>query len=91
MSTTRPGKSRPRGTGLPRRYDPSERLTGARLTHRNPHWLVTWGTHSRMYWAFPLFSAPPGTIITAPDPAALAAQMRQAEADLAARPGVRPG
>jgi hypothetical protein len=44
-----------------------------------------------MYWAFPLFSAPPGTIITAPDPAALAAQMRQAEADLAARPGVRPG
>lgn len=92
MSAARPGTGRPgSASGLPRRYDPSERLTAARLTHRNPHWLVTWGAHSRMYWAFPLFSAPSGTIIPASDPAALTAELRQAQTALAARPRVRPG
>ena len=93
MSTITPaGRGRPRSpAGLPRRYDLSERLTAARLTHRHPHWLILWGSHSRCYFGFPLFSAPPGTIITAPDPAALTAQMRQAETGPAARPGVRLG
>jgi hypothetical protein len=38
-----------------------------------------WGCHSRLYWAFPRFNAPQGTVIAAPDPAGLTEHMRQAE------------
>ena len=72
-----------------RRYDPHQRLTTARLQHANPHWLLLWGTHSRRYYAFPLFTAPRGIIITSPDPDRLLKRMRQTEA-IAARPGVPP-
>jgi hypothetical protein len=65
-------------------YDPAERAAAAAIErdHR-PNWVVMWGAHSRLLWAFPLFSAPPGTVLSAPVPAELVAAMRQAE--LAAR------
>lgn len=69
--------------------DQQERRTAAQITRRHPHWLVSWGTHSRHYWAYPRFAAPPGTIIAAPNAAELLARMRQAE--LAMTPNVTPG
>ncbi len=72
------------------RYDPSQRLTAARLQHTNPHWLLMWGPHSRRYYAYPLFGAPPGTIVSASAPDRLVTRMRQAEAATAARPHMPP-
>ncbi len=62
------------------RYDPSQRLTAARIQQANPGWLLIWGTHSRRYFAFPLFGAARGTILTASDPDRLLTGMRRAEA-----------
>lgn len=59
--------------------DPHEHDTAARIENSNPQWAVIWGTHSRMFWAFPRFTAPRGTIITAPATAELLDRMRQAE------------
>ncbi len=67
-------------------YDPAERQIAAAIQSRHPYWLVCWGTHSRRYWAYPRFPVPPGTLLSAPDSAALVAGMRQAEARAAARP-----
>lgn len=72
------------------RYDPSQRLTAARLQHRNPHWLVYWGCHSRRYWAFPLFGASPAAIVTASDPTRLLTRMREAEAATSIRTRTHP-
>jgi hypothetical protein len=71
--------------GAPR-YDPGQRLTAARIQQANPRWLLMWGSHSRRYFAFPLFAAPPGTIVTASGPDRLLTRMRQAEAATSVRP-----
>lgn len=86
-TATRPAATSPAmaDTGQPR-YDLRQRLAAARLQHRNPHWHICWGYHSRRFWAFPLFGAPPGTIISAGDPARLVAMMRRAEAATATGP-----
>ncbi len=44
-----------------------------------PGWLVMWGAHSRQFWAYPCFDAPPGTILHAPDPSELAGMMRRVQ------------
>jgi len=49
-------------------------------------WMVVYGSYSKEYVAFPLFPAPPGTILTATYPPALIARMQQAERRLHARP-----
>ena len=104
MPATRPGPSTKHampasvGTGTPtgdkhreRRYDPRQRQAAAGLQHRNPHWLICWGYHSRRYWVFPLFTAPPATIVSATDEPGLTAGMRQAGAVVAVRPRARAG
>ena len=104
MPATRPGPSTKHampasaGTGTATgdkhrepRYDPRQRQAAAGLQHRNQHWRTCWGYHSRRYWAFPLFAAPPGTIISATSEPGLTAGMRQAEAAVAARPRPRAG
>ena len=83
MSTgkaTPPEPTRASGESGGHRYDPGQRLTAARIQHANPHWLLLWGTHSRRYFAFPMFTVPPGTIVTASEPNRLVTRMRQAEA-----------
>lgn len=85
-----PEPARGSGKDGARSYDPRERLTATRLQHANPHWLLLWGTHSRRYYAFPLFTAPRGIIITSPDPDRLLGRMRQTEAITATSPGVPP-
>jgi hypothetical protein len=39
--------------------------------------VVSWGTYSRVYWAYPTFPAPRGTILHARDPSEIARQMRE--------------
>jgi hypothetical protein len=68
--------------------DPHEHATAASIENSNPRWAIIWGTHSRRYFAFPRFKAPPGTIITAPATGELLNSMRQAE--LTASPQQRP-
>ena len=41
-----------------------------------PQWLVIWGTYSRVYWAYPTFPVPRGTILHSNDPGELTRQMR---------------
>jgi len=60
-------------------YDVAQRRIAAHLNRAHPNWHVLWGVHSRRFWAFPLFSAPPGTLVSAGTPDDLVAQMRQVE------------
>jgi hypothetical protein len=71
------------------RYDEREHTAAARIGKRNPHWLIIWGTYSRLFWAFPLFDVPPGTIISAPSPTELLTRMREAELASAQSPPTR--
>jgi hypothetical protein len=48
---------------------------------------VLYGPYSRTFYAFPLFAAPAGTIVTAATPADLVVLMRQAEASSTSGPG----
>jgi hypothetical protein len=66
------------------------RRAAAQLQHDHEHWLVMWGCYTRSYVAFPLFPAPPGTILTARTPADLAAKMRRQERSAAAARVPRP-
>ena len=64
---------------MTRPFDEQEHRAAAQAEHNHPGWAVLWGTHTRLYWAFPRFHAPPGTIITAPGTAELTARMQHAE------------
>ena len=68
--------------------DPGQRAQAAQIQAGCPQWVVLWGCSSRRFWAFPLFAARPGTIVSAGGTSTLVDRMRQAE--LAAPPG-RPG
>jgi len=59
--------------------DDLARATAQRIERDHPGWLILWGYHSRLYWAFPRFQAPPGTIVAAPDAAELTTRMQHAE------------
>jgi hypothetical protein len=56
------------------------RDTADGLQRDHPRWLVLYGTYTRQYVAFPLFSAPRGTILSNAQPGALARQIQKAEA-----------
>jgi hypothetical protein len=68
--------------------DPDQRRAAARIERDHPQWLILWGAHTRLFWAFPCFQAPPGTIIAAPDTTELTARMQHAE--LASRAHMPP-
>ena len=55
------------------------RRAAAQLQHEHERWLVMWGCYTRAFIAFPLFAAPPGTILTAAAPAEMAAKMSSQE------------
>ena len=71
-------------------YDPAKRHAAARLSRDHPGWLIMWGPHSRRYFAYPAFDAPPGTIVTEASSGALRAALRQAELAAARRPTPDP-
>jgi hypothetical protein len=55
------------------------RAAAARLQRDHNHWLVLWGCYTHSYVAFPLFSAPRGTILTAATPGEMTGKMRREE------------
>ncbi len=57
----------------------ANRETARQIELQRPGWMVLWGVYSKQYVAFPLFPAPPGTILTARYSPALAARMAAAE------------
>ena len=63
--------------------DEQEQRAAARIERDHPQWLILWGAHTRLFWAFPRFHAPPGTVIAAQGTAELITRMQHAE--LAAR------
>jgi hypothetical protein len=74
------------------RLDEHQRQIAAQLQRDYPNWVILWGLHTRLYWAFPTFAASPGTIITAPVPRQLTMRMQDSEhaaASAAAAAGTR--
>jgi hypothetical protein len=68
-------------------YSESEmRRIAGRLETENPKWIVVYGVYSRLFIAFPRFSAPAMTIVLSAYPGALPARMRIIEQEFAARP-----
>lgn len=59
--------------------DDQERQAAAEIQQSHPNWMVLWGYHSRLFWAFPYFQAPQGTIVSAPDRGRLLADMHSIE------------
>jgi hypothetical protein len=62
--------------------DDWERQAAADIERSHPHWLVMWGCYSRLFWGFPRFTAPKGTIISAVDPQSLLTEAYQVEANV---------
>jgi hypothetical protein len=52
------------------------------LRQRHPGWMIMYGTYSRMFWAYPLFTTFPGNYVGAADPGELDRRMSAAEASL---------
>jgi hypothetical protein len=59
--------------------DEANRETARQIEVQRPGWMVLWGAYSKEYVAFPLFAAPPGTIVAARYAPALASRMQAAE------------
>jgi hypothetical protein len=57
--------------------DPERRV--AEMERSYPGWLILWGCYTRLFWAFPRFSVPQGTIVSAADPDRLLADMHSVE------------
>jgi len=58
-----------------------ERQTAREVERHHPRWIVMWGCYSRLFWAFPRFEVPRGTIVSAPDPERLVVDMHRVEAE----------
>lgn len=61
------------------------------IEQQQPGWMVVYGSYSKQYVAFPLFSAPPGTILTASYPPALITRMQKTERLLRSPPSAHRG
>jgi hypothetical protein len=64
--------------------DDLERQAAAEIEQSHLRWMVMWGCYSRLFWAFPRFLVPKGTIISAPDRDRLLVGMRSVEAEAGA-------
>jgi hypothetical protein len=71
------GSPRPAATTRP---DAAQmRRIAAQMEEDNPFWIVVFGVYTREFVAFPRFTAPRGTIVTALYPDALPPRMRAIE------------
>jgi hypothetical protein len=61
--------------------DDEERYVAREIELSHPDWMVLWGCYSRLFWAFPRFQVPRGTIVSAPIRDWLVADMRSVEAE----------
>lgn len=66
--------------------DDDHQETAREIEQQQPGWMVLYGTYSHEYVAFPLFHAPPGTILAAAYPPALIARIQQTERWLQGNP-----
>jgi hypothetical protein len=66
--------------------DDQERQVASEIEQSRPSWLVMWGCYSRLFWGFPRFSVPRGTIVSASKPDRLLADMDSVEAEQTAAP-----
>jgi hypothetical protein len=60
-------------------YDPRQRTAAAAIQNAHPNWLIMYGPHSRMFYAYPLFPAPRGALLAATSLTDLLAAMHLAE------------
>lgn len=60
---------------MPSADDQECREAAARIDRDFPAWMVLWGVYTRQFVAFPLFDAPPGSLLTSNDSDALTARM----------------
>jgi hypothetical protein len=67
-------------------YDQHHHRIAAQIQGTHPGWLVMWGTHTRLYWAYPRFGAPPGTVFAEPGTPELITRMHHAELAARAQP-----
>jgi hypothetical protein len=65
--------------------DGQGRQIAREIEQNHPSWLVMWGCYSRLFWAFPRFNVPRGTIVSAPEPDRLFAEMQSVEDEHSAR------
>jgi hypothetical protein len=61
-------------------YEQQCRETADGLQRDHSQWIVLYGTYTRQYVAFPLFGAPPGTVLSHAQPGELVRQMQKAQA-----------
>ncbi len=66
--------------------DDQGRQVATEIEQSHPHWVVMWGCYSRLFWAFPQFQAPKGTIVSAPSRERLLADMHSVEVEVSANP-----
>ncbi len=64
--------------------DDQKRRVAAEIELSHPNWVVLWGCYTRLFWAFPHFLAPQGTIVSAPGPDRLLADMHSVELEMRA-------
>jgi hypothetical protein len=64
--------------------DDQQWQVASEIEQSHPHWVVMWGCYSRLFWAFPHFQVPKGTIVSAPDRERLLADMHSVEAEMSA-------
>jgi hypothetical protein len=69
--------------------DDQDRQNAARIERSRPHWMVMWGCYSRLYWAFPRFPVPKGTIASAGDQDGLLVELDSIEAESHGQPPPR--
>jgi len=61
--------------------DGQERRSAAEIEQSHPGWVVIWGCYSRLFWAFPRFQVPEGTIVSAPRSSHVLADMHRVEVE----------
>jgi hypothetical protein len=58
--------------------DAHQRRIAVQIQQDHPAWLIIWGPHTRMYWAFARFTTP-SAIIAAPGPRELTDLIRRVQ------------
>lgn len=79
MSRARTDTKGSRDPLVPPDDDNSCRATAEQINQDHPHWLVIYGSYSKLFWAYPLFEMRRRLLVRAVYPDALIARMYQAE------------
>jgi hypothetical protein len=75
---------------VPGTDDEQSRAIAAQIERDNPRWMVVFGTFTRQFVCFPLFPAPPGTMVAAKYPPAIPERLKETEHWLLAKDKSKP-